>query len=57
MKPLKRMSDQFDTLARLLLVLPCVVMTACGTVRVEDTRQTAAVIDAGKGLQGACRSA
>ncbi len=36
------------TQARLLLVLPCVVMTACSTVRVEDTRQTAAVIDAGE---------
>jgi len=50
MKPVKRMSNQFDTLARLLLILPCIVTTACSTVRVEDTRQTATAIQAGEGV-------
>ncbi len=50
MKLGKRMSDQFATLARVLLVLPCVVMTACSTALVEDTRQTATGIRAGEGV-------
>ena len=51
MKRVNCMSDQIGTFARLLLlVLPCVVMTACSTTRVEDTRQTATGIHAGEGV-------
>ncbi len=57
MKRVKRMSDQFDTFARLLLVvLPCLVMTACSTARIEDTRQTATGILAGEGVVIMARS-
>jgi len=44
------MSDQIGTFARLLLVLPCVVLSACSTARIEDTRQTATGIHAGEGV-------
>ncbi len=37
-------------LGKLLLVLPCVVMTACSTVLVEDTRQTATGIHVGESV-------
>ena len=51
MKQVKRMSNQIGTFARLsLLGLLCVVMTACSTARVEDTRQTATGIRAGEGV-------
>jgi len=44
------MSDQIGTFTRLLLVLPCVVLSACSTARIEDTRQTATGIHAGEGV-------
>ena len=52
-----RMSDQIGTLGRLLLVVvSCVVMSACTTVRVEDTRTTATGILAGEGVVIMARS-
>lgn len=57
MKPLKGMPDQIGTLGRLLLViLPCAVISACTTARVEDTRQTATGIEAGEGVVIMARS-
>ncbi len=50
MKRVNCMSDQIGTFARLLLVLPCVVLSACSTARIEDTRQTATGIHAGEGV-------
>ena len=49
MKRVNPMSDQFATLGRLLLVVvPCVVMSACTTVHIEDKRTTATGILAGE---------
>ena len=57
MKRVNCMSNQIGTLARLLLVvLPCVVMAACSSARVEDTRQTATGIRTGEGVVIMARS-
>ncbi len=56
MKRVKRMNSQLDTLARLLLILPCIVTTACSTVHVADTRQTATAIHPGEGVVIMARS-
>jgi len=57
MNRVKRMSDQIGTLGRLLLVVvPCVVMSACTTARVEDVRVTATGILDGEGVVIMARS-
>ena len=57
MKRVKTMSDQIDRLGKLLLViLPCIVVSACTTARVEDVRVTATGILDGEGVVIMARS-
>lgn len=57
MKQVDRMSNQFGILEKLLLVvLPCLVLSACTTARIEDTRQTATGIHSGEGVVIMARS-
>ena len=57
MKRVKRMSDQIDRLGQLLLlILPCIVVSACTTARVEDVRVTATGILDGEGVVIMARS-
>ncbi len=57
MKTVNCMSDQFGRLGKLLLVIvSCVVTSACTTARVEDVRVTATGIHAGEGVVIMARS-
>ncbi len=57
MKQVSSMSDQIGTLGKLLLViLPCIVVSACTTTRVEDVRVTATGILDGEGVVIMARS-
>ncbi len=56
MKTVNCMSDQIGRLGKLLVILSCVVMSACTTARVEDTSQTATGIQAGEGVVIMARS-
>jgi len=57
MKRVKPMSDRIDRLGKLLLViLPCIVVSACTTARVEDVRVTATGILDGEGVVIMARS-
>ena len=51
MKQLKHMNYRFNLIRQLvLIILPCIVMTACVTARVEDERTTSTGILAGEGV-------
>ena len=57
MKPANSTRNQISTLGRLIMVVwPCIVISACTTARVEDTRQTATGIVDGEGVVIMARS-
>ena len=56
MKRVKRKYVKIGTLGKLLAILSCVVMSACSTARVEDTRTTSTGILAGEGVVIMARS-
>ena len=57
MKQIKHMSYRFNRIGKLvLIVLPCIAMSACTTARVEDKRTTSTGILAGEGVVIMARS-
>lgn len=57
MKRVERSSDRISMLKQAMLVLlPCILINACTTARVEDTRQTSTGIHEGEGVVIMARS-